>query len=305
MPHPLIIICGPTATGKSDLAVELAVEIGGEVINADSMQLYRGMDIGTAKLNETDRREIPHHLLDILDVRDAASVADYQIKARTVIEEIQSRNHVPILVGGTGLYIKSVIDEMDFPETDGVLRATLEDEAQTLGTAELYSRLRVLDPEAADAIEPANTRRIIRALEVIQVTGKPYSANLPSDVSVRFPNALHIGLRVDRPILADRISARVAKMWRSGFIEEVRNLESLGLRDGVTASRAIGYAQILDYFEGALSEDEAKEQTIIATRQYVRRQETWFKRDSRIQWLDTADLTVKFAMQQILERLNS
>ena len=305
MPHPLIIICGPTATGKSDLAVELAVEIGGEVINADSMQLYRGMDIGTAKLNETDRREIPHHLLDILDVRDAASVADYQIKARTAIEEIQSRNHVPILVGGTGLYIKSVIDEMDFPETDGVLRATLEDEAQTLGTAELYSRLRVLDPEAADAIEPANTRRIIRALEVIQVTGKPYSANLPSDVSVRFPHALHIGLRVDRPILADRISTRVAKMWRSGFIEEVRNLDSLGLRDGVTASRAIGYAQILDYFEGALSEDEAKEQTIIATRQYVRRQETWFKRDSRIQWLDTADLTVKFAMQQILERLNS
>ena len=301
MTLPLIIICGPTATGKSDLALEVADKFDGEIINADSMQLYKGMDIGTAKLTLVERKGIPHHLLDILSVDQDASVAAYQELARSAIEDIQGRNKVAILVGGTGLYIKSVIDEMNFPETDPGLRAKLESEAELLGTAELYSRLRLLDPEAAAAIEPANTRRIIRALEVIEVTGKPYSANLPSDTSLRFPDALHIGLAMERTALAPRIEARVHRMFDQGLVAEVERLIGEGLLEGTTAQRAIGYAQVISLINGQMSKEQAIEETIVATRQYVRRQETWFKRDQRIQWIGEGEPRLPF----IEERINS
>lgn len=301
MTLPLIIICGPTATGKSDLAVEVAKKFDGEIINADSMQLYKGMDIGTAKLTLAERQGIPHHLLDILSVNQDASVAAYQELARSAIDEIQKRNKVAIVVGGTGLYIKSIVDEMNFPETDPELRAKLESEAELLGTAELYSRLRLLDPEAAAAIEPANTRRIIRALEVIEVTGKPYSANLPSDTSLRFPDAIHIGLAMERASLAPRIEARVHRMFDQGLVNEVEHLLGEGLLEGTTAQRAIGYAQVISLLNGQISKDQAIEETIVATRQYVRRQETWFKRDQRIQWIGEGEPRLPF----IEERINS
>jgi tRNA dimethylallyltransferase len=301
MTLPLIIICGPTATGKSDLALEVAEKYNGEIINADSMQLYKGMDIGTAKLSLEERRGIPHHLLDILSVSQDASVATYQEIARSAIDEIRSRKKMAIVVGGTGLYIKSIIDEMNFPETDRELRAKLESEAELLGNAELYSRLRLLDPEAAAAIEPANTRRIIRALEVIEVTGKPYSANLPSDTSLRFPDALHIGLAMERISLAPRIEARVHRMIDQGLVGEVERLMGEGLLEGTTAQRAIGYAQVISLINGQISKDQAVEETIVATRQYVRRQETWFKRDQRIQWIGEGEPRLPF----IEERINS
>jgi tRNA dimethylallyltransferase len=282
MSAPLIVICGPTATGKSDLALEVAEAFDGEIINADSMQLYRGMDIGTAKLTVQARRGIPHHLLDILDVSQDASVANYQEQARAAIDDISIRGKTPILVGGTGLYIKAVLDEMNFPETDPAIRERLEREAEEIGAAGMYLKLQTIDPEAASAIEPANTRRIIRALEVVEVTGKPYSANLPSDTSSRYPDAIHIGLAMERATLAPRIESRVHKMFQSGLVNEVEHLITKGLLSGVTAQRAIGYAQV-------------------ATRQYVRRQETWFKRDQRIQWIGEDVSRLAF----IKERINS
>ena len=301
MSAPLIIICGPTATGKSDLALEVAEKFNGEIINADSMQLYLGMDIGTAKLTMEERRGIPHHLLDILTVDQDASVAQYQGLARAAVDEIRERGKSAIIVGGTGLYIKSIIDEMNFPETDPALRKRLEDEAELLGTAELYSRLRVLDPEAAGAIEPANTRRIIRALEVIEVTGEPYSANLPSDTSLRYPDALHFGLAMERASLAPRIETRVHRMFEQGLVDEVRSLIGQGLLKGTTAQRAIGYAQVISFINGDISFEQAIEETIVATRQYVRRQETWFKRDQRIQWIGEGQPR----LTTIAEQLNS
>jgi tRNA dimethylallyltransferase len=301
MAAPLIIICGPTATGKSDLAMEVAEKFDCEIINADSMQLYQGMDIGTAKLSEVERRGIPHHLLDILKVNQDASVAAYQELARKAIEDIQARKKAAIVVGGTGLYIKSIVDEMNFPETDPSIRIKLESEADSLGTAGLYSRLKLLDPEAAAAIEPANLRRIIRALEVIEVTGKPYSANLPSDVSLRYPDALHIGLAMERTTLAPRIEARIHRMFERGLIGEVEKLMGEGLLEGTTAQRAIGYAQVISLIQGQLSQQEAISETIVATRQYVRRQETWFKRDQRIQWIGEGQPRLSF----IEERINS
>lgn len=281
----LIIICGPTATGKSDLALDVAERIGGEIINADSMQLYRGMDIGTAKLAFADRRGIPHHLLDILNVDQDASVADYQAQARAAVGDIHARGLHPIVVGGTGLYIKSIVDEMNFPETDPAVREKLEAEAEVIGTAALYQRLQSADPIAAASIEPANTRRIIRALEVIEITGAPYSAKLPADESSLYPDALHFGLAMTREELAPRIEQRVHRMWEQGLVNEVQALIEQGLRNGTTAQRAIGYAQVLNLLSGQIDEATAIEETIVATRQYVRRQETWLKRDSRIQWL--------------------
>jgi tRNA dimethylallyltransferase len=301
MTAPLIIICGPTATGKSDLALEVAEKYDGEIINADSMQLYKGMDIGTAKLSITERRGVPHHLLDILTVDQDASVAQYQSLARTAVDEIRGRGKTAIVVGGTGLYIKSIIDEMNFPETDPELRKKLEEEADLLGTAALYSRLQLQDPEAAQAIEPANTRRIIRALEVISVTGQPYSANLPSDTSLKYPEALHLGLAMERSSLAPRIESRVHRMFEGGLVAEVEALINQGLLRGATAQRAIGYAQVIAMKHGDINEAQAIEETIVATRQYVRRQETWFKRDSRIQWIAEGQPRLAF----IDERLNS
>ncbi len=301
MSAPLIIICGPTATGKSDLALEVAAQYNGEIVNADSMQLYRGMDIGTAKLTIEERQGIPHHLLDILEVSEDASVAKYQELARGAIDEIIGRGKAAILVGGTGLYIKAVIDELNFPETDPDIRKRLEEDAEEIGAAGLYFRLQSLDPDAAAAIEPANTRRIIRALEVIEVTGQPYSANLPSDTSTRYPNALHIGLAMNRASLAPRIESRVHKMWKLGLVGEVENLISQGLLKAHTAQRAIGYAQVVSLLAGDITEEQAIEETIVATRQYVRRQETWFKRDQRIQWIGEEVSRLPF----IQERINS
>ncbi len=297
----VIVICGATATGKSDIALDIAERIGAEMINADSMQLYRGMDIGTAKLKVSERREIPHHLLDVLDVTEDSTVAWYQEHARSAIEEIHSRGLHAIIVGGTGLYIKAILDDLNFPETDPQVRANLEKLGEEFGANYLFERLQELDPAAALAIDRANIRRIVRALEVIEITGKPFTANLPREDSSRFPDALQFGLVMDREHLRDRIDLRVDRMWQEGFVAEVDELITQGIRRGTTAQRALGYAQILAMRDGTLSEDEAKEETKRASRQYARRQETWFSRDQRIQWVATHQPR----LETILEKINS
>ena len=297
----VIVICGATATGKSDIALDVAERIGAEIINADSMQLYRGMDIGTAKLKVSERREIPHHLLDVLDVTEDSTVAWYQQRARAAIAEIHQRGHHAIIVGGTGLYIKAILDDLNFPETDPQVRANLEKLGEEFGANYLFERLQELDPAAALAIDRANIRRIIRALEVIEITGKPFTANLPREDSSRFPDALQFGLVMDREHLRDRIDLRVDHMWQEGFVAEVDELIAHGIRRGTTAQRALGYAQILAMRDGTLSEDEAKEETKRASRQYARRQETWFSRDQRIQWVATHQPR----LETILEKINS
>ncbi|MEY2837342.1 MAG: hypothetical protein RLZ46_724 [Actinomycetota bacterium] len=297
----VIVICGATATGKSDIALDVAERIGAEIINADSMQLYRGMDIGTAKLKVSERREIPHHLLDVLDVTEDSTVAWYQERARAAIAEIHQRGHHAIIVGGTGLYIKAILDDLNFPETDPQVRANLEKLGEEFGANYLFERLQELDPAAALAIDRANIRRIIRALEVIEITGKPFTANLPREDSSRFPDALQFGLVMDREHLRDRIDLRVDHMWQEGFVAEVDELIAHGIRRGTTAQRALGYAQILAMRDGTLSEDEAKEETKRASRQYARRQETWFSRDQRIQWVATHQPR----LETILEKINS
>ncbi len=297
----VIVICGATATGKSEIALDVAERIGAEIINADSMQLYRGMDIGTAKLKVSERREIPHHLLDVLDVTEDSTVAWYQERARAAIAEIHQRGHHAIIVGGTGLYIKAILDDLNFPETDPQVRANLEKLGEEFGANYLFERLQELDPAAALAIDRANIRRIIRALEVIEITGKPFTANLPREDSSRFPDALQFGLVMDREHLRDRIDLRVDHMWQKGFVAEVDELIAHGIRRGTTAQRALGYAQILAMRDGTLSEDEAKEETKRASRQYARRQETWFSRDQRIQWVATHQPR----LETILEKINS
>jgi tRNA dimethylallyltransferase len=296
-----IIICGATATGKSDLAVALAQEIGAEIVNADSMQVYKGMDIGTAKLSEKDRGGITHHLLDVLKVNEDSTVAWYQELARATIDEIHGRGRDVIIVGGTGLYIKAIVDDLNFPDTDPVIRSRLELESIELGSSVLFERLEKLDPAAALAIDRANTRRIIRALEVIQITGKPFTANLPREESSRYPAALHFGLSQDRESLDIRVSNRVDSMWDAGLIAEVESLVGQGLRDGVTAQKALGYAQALQMLDGLLTSDQAREETKRVTRQYIRRQDTWFSRDSRLHWLGHYENR----LEKILARLNS
>jgi len=286
----LIAIVGATATGKSDLAVDLALALDGEVVNADSMQLYRSMDIGTAKLTAAERRGVPHHLLDVWDVAKTASVAEYQVLAAEAIADIERRGKVPVLVGGSGLYIRAALNDLDFPGTDEEIRQRLEAELTANGPAPLYERLTVADPVAAAAILPSNGRRIVRALEVIEMSGQPFSATLPG-YDGGLP-AIQIGLRVDRPELDRRIEARVDRMWSSGFESEVRNLE--GLREGRTASRALGYQQVLRFLDGEWSLERAREETARATRRFARRQESWFRRDPRIRWLDLGqDLTAR------------
>jgi len=281
----LIVICGPTASGKSDLALDVAERIGAEIINADSMQLYRGMDIGTAKLPMEERRGIPHHLLDVLEVDQEANVAWFQEQARAIIESgsIQNNKKNFVIVGGTGLYIKAILDDLNFPDTDPEVRNRLNAEAEEVGGAVLYERLEKLDPIAAIAIPRENIRRIIRALEVIEITGQPYTAQLPRENSTRYPHARQFGLSVERESLHRRIERRVDLMWERGFVGEVMGLSAI--RQGKTAQRALGYAQILRFLDGDITEEQAKEETKIATRQYARRQETWFKRDERITWL--------------------
>ena len=296
-----IIICGATATGKSDLAVALAQEIGGEIVNADSMQVYEGMDIGTAKLTLEERKGVTHHLLDVLTVRQDSTVAWYQEVARKTIDEIHQRGQNAIIVGGTGLYIKAIVDDLNFPDTDPVIRSRLELEAIEQGSAVLFARLEKLDPAAALAIDRANTRRIVRALEVIEITGQPFTANLPREASSRYPHALHFGLSQDRESLDVRVSARVDAMWEAGLVEEVEGLALTGLREGVTAQKALGYAQVLQLMDGLLTSDQAREETKRVTRQYIRRQDTWFSRDGRIHWLGHYENR----LEKILAQLNS
>ena len=296
----LIVICGATATGKSDLAVALAQQIDAEILNADSMQLYRGMDIGTAKITMQERKGRPHHLLDLLEVTEDANVAWYQQLARNTITEIHNRGKNAIIVGGTGLYIKAILDELNFPDTDPVVRAELELEFATKGIAPLFERLEKLDPAAALAIDRANSRRVIRALEVIKITGKPFTANLPREESSRYPYAQQFGLVMDRDALSEKISTRVDRMWEQGFVDEAEKLIAAGITSGVTAQRALGYAQVIAQIEGKVSEEEAKEETKRATRQYARRQETWFSRDERITWISP----VQNALERILESIN-
>jgi tRNA dimethylallyltransferase len=297
----VIVICGATATGKSDISLDIAEQIGAEIINSDSMQLYRGMDIGTAKLKISERRGISHHMLDELDVTEDSTVAWFQERARAVIEAIHNKGLHALIVGGTGLYIKAILDDLNFPDTDPEVRANLERLGEEFGANFLFERLQELDPAAAIAIDRANIRRVIRALEVIEITGKPFTANLPREDSSRYPNALQFGLVMDRESLRERIDLRVDRMWEQGLVDEVDRLITKGIERGTTARRALGYAQILQMRQGLLTEAEAKEETKRATRQYARRQETWFSRDQRIQWVATRQPR----LETILEKINS
>jgi tRNA dimethylallyltransferase len=284
MLRPVIAVVGPTAAGKSDLSLELASALDGEVINADSMQLYQGMDIGTAKLTAAERGQVPHHLLDIWPVTRAASVSEYQELARAAIEDIQQRGRTAILVGGSGLYIRAAVDNLQFPGTDPEVRASLEEELASVGPAALHARLAATDPAAAAAILPGNGRRIVRALEVIQLSGTTFTATLPAFESV-FP-VVQLGVTLPRAALDQRVADRVDRMWQLGLVAEVRALAAAGLREGRTASRALGYAQVLRFLDGDWTEADAAAQTVQATRRFVRRQESWFRRDPRVIWLE-------------------
>ncbi|MBK3385668.1 tRNA (adenosine(37)-N6)-dimethylallyltransferase MiaA [Streptomyces albidoflavus] len=282
----VIAVVGPTAAGKSDLGVFLAQHLGGEVVNADSMQLYRGMDIGTAKLTEAERGGVPHRLLDIWPVTETASVAEYQRLARAEIDRLLAEGRTPVLVGGSGLYVRGAVDHLDFPGTDPEVRARLEEELAAHGPGPLHTRLAAADPEAAAAILPSNGRRIVRALEVIEITGRPFTANLPRHDSVY--DTVQIGVDVARPELDARIADRVDRMWAAGLVDEVRALEAEGLREGRTASRALGYQQVLAALAGECTDQEARAETVRATKRFARRQDSWFRRDPRVHWLSGA-----------------
>jgi tRNA dimethylallyltransferase len=286
----VVAVVGPTAAGKTALSLSLAHLLDGEVVNADSMQLYRGMDIGTAKLPRDEWQGVPHHALDLWVVTEPASVAEYQRIARGDIEAIFSRGRVPLLVGGSGLYIRAVLEQFDFPGTDAALRAELEAELAAMGPAAMHARLAERDPEAAARILPTNGRRIVRALEVVLLTGGPFVATLPAPTP--HYRAVHIGVDRDPAELDERIAQRVEHMWSDGFVDEVRVLEQVGLREGRTASRALGYQQVLRFLAGECTEDEARVETIAATRRFVRRQRSWFRRDPAVVWLDGASPTL-------------
>ena len=286
---PIIAIVGPTAAGKSDLSLDVAQALGGEVVNTDSMQVYRGMDIGTAKLPLEERRGVAHHLLDVLDVSEPASVAQFQGLARAAVDDCRSRGVVPILVGGSALYTRAVLDRFEFPGTDPEVRRSLEEQLEEIGAEAMHQRLTELDADAATKIAANNGRRIVRALEVIAITGRPFSASLP-ELRYFYDQAHQIGVDIARPVLDPRISARVQRMWDAGFVEEVRRLAGAGLREGRTASRALGYRQVLMSLDGAITEVEALEQTIAATRRFARRQDSWFRKDPRITWVGWDDL---------------
>ena len=281
---PVVAVVGATATGKSALAVSLAERLDGEVINADALQLYRGMDIGTAKVTAQERRGVPHHLLDVLEVTEEASVSAYQRRARAAVADILSRGRVPILVGGSGLYVRAALDEIEFPPTDPAVRSRLEARAELEGVAALHRELARRDPEAARTIGPGDVRRIVRALEVVELTGRPFTAFLPRPVH-HHAGTVQLGLRLERPVLHERIAARVHRMVDTGLLEEIRGLRERGLAEGRTARRAIGYEQGLAVLEGASSCEQAIEDTIAGTRRLVRKQDTWFRRDHRVRWL--------------------
>jgi tRNA dimethylallyltransferase len=278
LPHVWAVV-GPTASGKSDLGVALAQALGGEVVNADSMQLYRGMDVGTAKLTVAERQGVPHHLLDVRDVTWTATAAEYQDTARAVVDDLRARGVVPVVVGGSGLYVRAALDALTFPGTDAALRAELETALAEHGPLALHARLAAIDPAAAARMEPTNGRRVVRALEVVTLTGA-----MPGEMTAydsHYPTT-YVGL--DRDDLRERVALRVDRMWEDGLVEEVRRLEQVGLRDGVTASRALGYAQVLGWLDGTV--EDPREATVVATRRYVKRQRAWFRRDPRVRWLD-------------------
>jgi tRNA dimethylallyltransferase len=277
----LVVVAGPTGTGKSELALDLAERLDGEVINADSMQLYRGMDIGTAKLPPAERRGVPHHLLDVLEVTQTATVAAYQRDAGALVQDILARGRTPLLVGGSGLYIRAVVDSIEFPATDPAVRSRLEDELAVLGPAALAERLREVDPDAALSIGPANGRKIVRALEGIELTGRPFSATMPRYGAPAF-DAVQLLLDRETAGLDVRLADRVQRMVELGLLDEVRQLATRGLRQGVTASRALGYAQFLAVLDGTSTVPDAIAQTTQATRRFVRRQRSWFRRDHRM-----------------------
>ena len=299
LPGPVVVVAGPTATGKSELSLRLAERLGGEIVNTDSMQLYRGMDIGTAKLAPAERRGVPHHLLDVWDVRQTANVAQYQDLARSVIEKLLADGVVPILVGGSGLYVQAATDRIEFPGTDPVLRANLEAELERDGAQALHRRLAEVDPAAAEAILPSNGRRIVRALEVVALKGS-FTATLPVPESVY--RTVHVALDRDPADLDDRIARRVDSMWERGFVDEVRRLAESGLADGLTASRALGYRQLLEHLRGDVTVDRAREKTVTGTRRFVRRQRSWFGRDKRYMWFDAGDSRV---VEDVLARVSA
>lgn len=281
--HQVVVVAGPTASGKSDLSVALAERLGGEVVNADSMQIYRGMDIGTAKVPVEERRGVRHHVLDLLDVLDSASVAEFQAWARNAIDDCHARGVVPIVVGGSSLYIRAVIDGLEFPGTDPRVRARWEARLAEMGPEALHLELAWLEPEAAKQILPSNTRRVVRALEVIELTGS-FKSSLPPYESI-YPHVTLIGLDVPREVLDERIVRRVDAMWESGLVDEVRNLLPRGLAEGLTAPKAIGYQQVLDFVRHDVTAEEARAAIVVATRKFARRQDRMFRQDPRIHWL--------------------
>lgn len=301
-PGTVVAVVGATATGKSDLAVDLALALDGEVVNADASQLYRGMDIGTAKLPPDERRGVPHHLLDVLDVTAEASVARYQRSAREAFDAITARGRTPVLVGGSGLYVRAALDVLDFPPTDPGVRARLEAEAAAAGPAALHARLALSDPAAAAAILVGDVRRVVRALEVAEITGRPFSASLPRERTYAVP-AVQVGLRAERAALVRRTDERVAAMVAGGLVEEVRALAAVGLRDGPTARRALGYRQVLEALGAGTSLEAAQQATAAATRAYAKRQVTWFRGDPRVAWVDVDATTREDRAQRALAAL--
>jgi tRNA dimethylallyltransferase len=281
---PIVAIVGPTAAGKTSLSLDLAERLGGEIVNTDAMQVYRGMDIGTAKLPESERRGIPHHLLNLLEVTETATVAEFQGLARRTIAELRGRGVVPVLVGGSALYTRAILDRFEFPGRSEEVRARWQAELDSRGPEALHAVLAERDPAAAALILPSNGRRIVRALEAIEVSGRPFSASLP-EKSYVFDAVLQVGVDIDRPTLDARIEARVRHMFEVGLVEEVRSLERSGLREGLTASRALGYQQVLSFLAGECSEEEAVDATVRGTRRFARRQDSWFRKDERVHWV--------------------
>ena len=298
----LTVICGATATGKSELAVALAKELNAEVVNADSMQVYKGMDIGTAKLTIAQRDAVVHHLIDVLEISEEANVSWYQQLARDKIDELIALGKSVVVVGGTGLYIKAILDDLNFPDTDPQVRDKITEQADQLGNEIMHGKLAKLDPAAALAIPKENIRRVIRALEVIELTGKPFTANLPRQESSKYPNAKQFGLVLDRSNLDEKIDQRVDDMWAKGFAREVSLLMTQGLEQATTAKKALGYSQIMSYLNGECDEEFAKQETKRVTRAYARRQETWFSRDDRIKWLAPDSMQIR--LEKLLASIN-
>jgi tRNA dimethylallyltransferase len=295
---PVVAVVGPTGSGKTALGVELALRLDGEVVNADSMQFYRGMDIGTAKATEQERRGVPHHLLDVLDVTQEASVADFQRAAREHFAGIRSRGRVPVLVGGSGLYVRAALDVLELPGTDPAVRARIERELAEQGPGALRERLRQVDPESAARL--ADDRRVVRALEVWELTGRPFTSFMPRREYVA--PTVQLGLDGDRAELHARLARRVEAMVEAGLEDEVRRLAAVGLREGRTAARALGYGQFLDVVDGRATVAEAAEATVVATRRFARRQLTWFRADPRVHWLDWSDPQLVERAVELVER---